>query len=75
VVRHVQPAKPAGPYLIGSYPKWWQLNALSSWQEPKFAGFAGTGPWISNMPATEVVARLDMAITDATGARTFTIGE
>jgi hypothetical protein len=36
VVRQVAPSKPAGPYLITSYPDWWQLDAVNSWKEPKF---------------------------------------
>ena len=50
VVRQVQPSKPAGPYLIGSYPDWWKLSDTDSWSEPRCVGCVmgvvawGTGP-------------------------------
>jgi hypothetical protein len=63
VVRHVQPSKPPGPYLIGSYPDWWQLDTAGSWNEPKFGKI-----WISPMPAGEAAARVEMRVQASTGA-------
>jgi len=39
VVKHVQPNKPSGPYLITSHPAWWKLSDTDSWTEPR----CGTG--------------------------------
>eukprot|EP00775_Hariotina_reticulata_P009208 gene9208-9375_t len=62
VVRHVQPSKPAGPYIIGSYPSWWQLSTTDSWNEPKFGKV-----WISPMPAGEAAARVEMRVQNSAG--------
>jgi hypothetical protein len=37
IVRTARPDKPAGTYLIASYPSWWNLGP-DSWQEPSFNG-------------------------------------
>jgi hypothetical protein len=67
VVRHVQPAMPAQPYLIGSQPDWWRLDDISSWREPRF-----NNPWISPMPSDEVAARIEMRV--ANNGQQYTIG-
>ncbi len=66
MVRHVQPAKPSGSYLIASSPNWWKLNDTTSWLEPKFGGM-----WVTPMPPNDVVARIDMRVQN--GPR-FTVG-
>eukprot|EP00775_Hariotina_reticulata_P007671 gene7671-7873_t len=60
VVRAARPDKPAGPYLIGSYPKWWSLGP-DSWQEVAFNG-AWINPMPAKMPDCELVGRLDLQI-------------
>lgn len=74
VVRHVAPTKAAGPYLIASQPKWWQLNDTTSWQEGRFGG--GFEPvWVTPMPATEVLSRIEMRVTNAANTDKYTVGE
>jgi hypothetical protein len=73
VIRHLQPTRPAGPYLISSYPDWWRLDNAASYREPRFAiGYTGA-PWISPMPANEMAARIEMRVLDSGGTNRFTI--
>lgn len=73
VVRQVAPSKPPGPYLITSRPDWWKLDAVNSWQEPRFGGEQGP-VWVNPMPANEMVARLEMRVATSGGAM-YTQGE
>lgn len=68
LVRLINASRPARPYLIGSSLPWWRLDSGASWQEPAFGN-----PWITPMPAYEVVARLDMRVETADGNR-YTVG-
>ena len=73
MVRYVAPSKPAGPYLITSYPDWWRLDDAASWKEPRFAiGYSGA-PWVTPMPAGEAAARIEMRVQDASNNR-YTVG-
>ena len=38
IVRQVRPDKPAGPYLIGSFPDWWRLHDTDCWWEVSASG-------------------------------------
>ena len=38
IVRQVRPDKPAGPYLIGSFPDWWRLDNAECWWEVRAPG-------------------------------------
>jgi hypothetical protein len=67
VVRHVQPAMPPQPYLIGSQLDWWRLDDAASWREPRFGG-----PWVSPMPADEAAARVEMRV--ANNGQQYTMG-
>ena len=72
-IRHLQPTRAAGPYLISSYPDWWRLDNVASWREPRFAiGYTGA-PWISPMPAGEMAARIEMRVLNGAGTNRFTI--
>ncbi|KAF6266444.1 hypothetical protein COO60DRAFT_1669869 [Scenedesmus sp. NREL 46B-D3] len=59
VVRHVRPALPGQPYLIGSQPDWWRLDDAASWREPRF-----NSPWAA--------ARVEMRV--ANNGQQYTVG-
>eukprot|EP00775_Hariotina_reticulata_P013903 gene13903-14021_t len=61
IVRHVQPSRPPGPYLITGQSSWWARNS-DSWQEPAFKG-VWIHPVPSGTPGPEVAtARIDMRV-------------
>lgn len=62
----MQPSKPPGRYLIGSYVKWWQLTN-DCWIEPKLSGV-----WVCPRTPGVDVARLDIGVVSRTSTARFT---
>ncbi|KIY94802.1 hypothetical protein MNEG_13159 [Monoraphidium neglectum] len=67
VVRSVDPSRPAGRYLIGSWVDWWNVDA-NCWRENLLSGI-----WVCPIVPGRNVSRLDMRVTSANAQSFFTI--